>query len=48
MHNHVNYRYGTAHVQVYRKTCAMLRDLKNFEDNWHIGLVRHEKYTARE
>ena len=40
--------YGTAHVQVYKKTCVILRDSENFEDNLRVRRVRHEEYIARE
>ena len=40
--------YGTTHIQVYKQTCVMRRASRNFEDNSHVGLVRHEEYTARE
>ena len=39
---------GTAHVQVYKQTRVMHHALRNFEDNSCVGLVQHEKYTARE
>ena len=42
------YSYGTAHVQVYKQTCVMHRALRNFENYLHVGLMRHEEYTARE
>ena len=40
--------YGTAHVQVYKKTRVILRDSENFEDNSRVRRVRHEEYIARE
>ena len=46
--NVCNLFYGTAHVQVYKKTRVILRDSENFEDNSRVGRVRHEEYIARE
>ena len=40
--------YSTAYIQIYKKTLAILCDLKNFEDNLRVELVRYKKYTARE
>ena len=37
--------YGTAQVQVYKLTH---RASRNFASNSHVGLVRHEEYTAHE
>ena len=31
-----------------QKTQLTFRAMRKFEDNSHVGLVRHEKYTARE
>ena len=43
-----SFAYGTAHVQVYKKTRVILRDSENFEDNLRVRRVRHEEYIARE
>ena len=42
------FAYGTAHIQVYNQTHLTRHALRNFEDNSHVGLVRHEEYTACE
>lgn len=44
---------GNAHIQYssrssFKKTRAILHDLKNFEDNLCVGLMQHKKYTALE
>ena len=41
-------RYSTADVQVYKKPRVMFRASRKFEDNWCVGFVRHNKYTAYE
>ena len=32
----------------WQKTCVILHDSKNFEDNLHVRLMLHKEYTAHE
>ena len=48
MYVHTLHSHGTAHVEVYKKTRVTLCASRNFAGDSCVGLVRHEKYAARE